>query len=345
MTAVVEIDGLLKTYRRRGRRHRALAGFTMTVEQGQVHGFLGPNGSGKTTTLRALLGLIQADGGAMRMFGRLVPGALPDVVGRVGAVVENPRFFPGFTGRDTLRLLADAGGVPPGRVDAKLELVGLADRARDRVRTYSLGMRQRLAVASALLKDPELVILDEPANGLDPAGIREMRQLMRDLADGGTTVLFSSHLLAEVQQVCDAVTIIAGGRRVAAGPVEDVLASHTEDAVRVRLAAGELAPAAQVLVRAGATVRQEGGHLLVGNVQRPAWVTYVLAEHGLFLEELVPAKVDLESVFLALTGAGPDGPPARAAGGPADRRAGEPEPGSGDRDGDAADRARAEVDA
>ncbi|GGJ90936.1 ABC transporter ATP-binding protein [Pilimelia anulata] len=313
MTAVVEIEGLIKSYRRRGRRHRALGGFTMAVEQGHVHGFLGPNGSGKTTTLRALLGQIRADGGAMRMFGRLVPGALPDVLGRVGAVIENPRFFPGFSGRDTLRLLADAGGVARKRVDEVLGTVGLADRAGDRVRTYSLGMRQRLAVASALLKDPELVILDEPANGLDPAGIREMRRLMRDLADRGVTVLFSSHILGEVQQVCDAVTIIANGNRVAAGPVDEVLAAHADGAVRVRLGAGELGPAARVLVRAGATVRNEGDHLLVGNVQRPAWVTYVLAEHGLFLEELVPATADLESVFLALTGGDADPPAAEPA--------------------------------
>src|SRR5690606_18890246 len=193
---------------------QALDGFDMVVEPGQVHGFLGPNGSGKTTTLRTLLGLITPNAGRMRLLGQEVPAALPQVVGKVGAIVESPQFFPHFSARDTLSLLARAGGVPASRVDAVLELVGLRDRGKERVKGYSLGMKQRLAVASALLKSPTLLILDEPANGLDPAGIREMRDLMRDLAADGTTVVLSSHILSEVQQICDTVTIISRGRRV-----------------------------------------------------------------------------------------------------------------------------------
>ncbi|MBX6723905.1 MAG: ATP-binding cassette domain-containing protein, partial [Dactylosporangium sp.] len=201
MAAVIEIQGLRKTYRslRRGRR-QALDGFDMVVEEGQIHGFLGPNGSGKTTTLRTLLGLIKANGGRMRILGRPVPDDLPAVIPQVGAIVESPQFFPHFSGRVTLSLLADAGGVPKTRVDEVLEQVGLRDRAKDRVKTYSLGMKQRLAVASALLKQPRVLILDEPANGLDPAGIREMRDLMRSLVDVGITVVLSSHILGEVQQ-------------------------------------------------------------------------------------------------------------------------------------------------
>src|SRR4051812_36447127 len=164
MAAVLEIAGLEKTYRsrRRGPR-RALDGFDMIVESGQVHGFLGPNGSGKTTTLRTLLGLIKANDGKMAILGHEVPEMLPEVAGRVGAVVESPQFFGNFTAKDTLTLLADAGGLDHNRVFQVLEQVGLRERAKDRVKTYSLGMKQRLAVASALLKEPALLILDEPA--------------------------------------------------------------------------------------------------------------------------------------------------------------------------------------
>jgi ABC-2 type transport system ATP-binding protein len=278
----------------------------MRVEQGQVHGFLGPNGSGKTTTLRTLLGLIRPDGGRMAILGHEVPAALPAVVGQVGAIVESPQFFPHFSARDTLSLLAGAGEVPQTRVDEVLELVGLRDRAKERVKTYSLGMKQRLAVASALLKDPKLLILDEPANGLDPGGIREMRTLMRDLAASGMTVLLSSHILGEIQLICDSVTIISLGRRVAYGPVEQVLAEHSQNAVRVRLeAVADLPAAAEALTRAGVRVTTEPDHLMLTGVDKPAAVTRLLAEHGLYVSELSPVTVDLESVFLELTATAP----------------------------------------
>jgi len=306
VSAVLEIQGLQKTYRSRKGVRKALDGFDMVVEAGQVHGFLGPNGSGKTTTLRTLLGLIRPNGGRMAILGREVPQALPEVAGSVGAIVESPQFFGNFSARDTLSLLADAGGVQRRRVDEVLELVGLRDRAGDRVKTYSLGMKQRLAVASALLKNPRLLILDEPANGLDPGGIREMRTLMRNLAESGMTVVLSSHILGEIQLICDSVTIIAAGRRVAAGGVAEVLARHASSSVRVRLeSASDLTASAGALRDVGAQVVVDADHLMVSGLAQPSAITRTLAARGVYVSELSPVSVDLESVFLELTGTAP----------------------------------------
>jgi len=307
MAPVLEIHGLHKTYRGLfGGSHTALDGFDMVVEAGEVHGFLGPNGSGKTTTLRTLLGLIRANGGEMRILGRPVPDDLPQVIGEVGAIVESPQFFGHFSARDTLSLLADAGNVPQIRVDEVLELVGLRDRAKDKVKAYSLGMKQRLAVASALLKQPRLLILDEPANGLDPGGIREMRDLMRGLAAGGMTVVLSSHILNEVEQICDRVTIISRGRRVTAGSVAQVLAAHSTGHVLVRLEEpADLAVAGAALTEAGARVTANADHLLVAGLAKPSDITRELAARELFVSELSPVVADLESVFLQLTGTAP----------------------------------------
>ncbi|WFE38771.1 ATP-binding cassette domain-containing protein [Micromonospora sp. WMMD998] len=301
MSAVIEIAGLRKTFQtlRHGRRV-AVDDFHMLVEAGQVHGFLGPNGSGKTTTLRALLGLVRPDHGWMHVLGVRSPEQLPKVAGRVGAIVESPQFFGNFTGHRTLRLLALAGGVPTSRVDEVLERVGLRDRGGERVKGYSLGMKQRLAVASALLKRPELLILDEPANGLDPAGIREMRDLTRSLAEAGVTVLLSSHILAEIQLICDHVTIVSRGRRVAYGPVAEVLAGFDEHQWQVRVA--DLGRAAELLGRAGLSVTGNPDHLVVTGVVDPEVISRTLGEQGLWVRELVPLRPDLESVFLELTG-------------------------------------------
>ncbi|MGX6603686.1 ABC transporter ATP-binding protein [Micromonosporaceae bacterium Da 78-11] len=306
MSAVLEISGLQKSYRSRKGVRKALDGFDMIVEAGQVHGFLGPNGSGKTTTLRTLLGLIKPNGGRMAILGKEVPAHLPEVAGLVGAIVESPQFFGNFSAYDTLSLLADAGGVTQHRVTAVLELVGLRERSKDRVKTFSLGMKQRLAVASALLKEPKLLILDEPANGLDPGGIREMRTLMRTLAESGMTVVLSSHILGEIQLICDSVTIIAAGRRVAAGSVASVLAQHTSSAVKVKLEPGVDTRGAISLLRAnGAEVTVELDHFTVGNASNPAQITRVLAEQQIYVSELTPVEADLESVFLELTGTAP----------------------------------------
>src|SRR5688500_10234001 len=185
-TSAIEIEGLRKEYRRwRGRRTMAVDGLDLSVPEGGVFGFLGPNGSGKTTTIRCLLGLVSASAGHCRVLGADVPRSLPTVIERVGSVVETPALFPSFSGRRNLVLLGRLHGISPRAVDAVLERVGLAERGRDLVKRYSLGMRQRLGIAAALLKDPSVLVLDEPANGLDPAGIREIRELLRSLGAEG----------------------------------------------------------------------------------------------------------------------------------------------------------------
>jgi ABC-2 type transport system ATP-binding protein len=308
--SVVEVAGLRKTFRGIGRggvsRRVAVDGLDMAVPAGGVHGFLGPNGSGKTTTIRMLLGLVHADAGQLRMLGRPVPQALPEVLAQVGAIVEQPTFFPAFSGRRNLRLLAGVAGLPDARVEEVLEQVDLAGRGKDRYRSYSLGMKQRLAVAAALLKRPRLLILDEPMNGLDPAGIREMRDMMRRLTAEGTSVLLSSHILGEVQHVCDSVSIINHGRHVRTGSVADVLASRPTGEIRVRLA--DLAEGARVLAESGLAVRREADHLVAAGVDDPAEVTRRLAEQGHYVSELTPVRADLESVFLELTSAEPGTP-------------------------------------
>ncbi|HZO70549.1 MAG TPA: ATP-binding cassette domain-containing protein [Kribbellaceae bacterium] len=296
----VSTRGLRKTYRSiRGRRTIAVQGLDLDVPVGGVHGFLGPNGSGKTTSIRMLLGLIRADAGTMSLFGHPVPDRLPDVVGRVGAIVESPKFFPAFSGRKNLELLAEAIGTPRHRVDEVLEKTSLGERGKDKYRAYSLGMKQRLAIAATLLKQPDLLIFDEPTNGLDPAGIREIRETMRELGRSGRTVLVSSHILAEVEQVADTVSIIGHGRLLASGPVAEVIGSRSATAVRVGVADPDAA--ARVLAEAGLTVRAEGSHLLVEGSAVPAEITKLLAQQELYVSELVPVRADLESVFLELT--------------------------------------------
>jgi ABC-2 type transport system ATP-binding protein len=303
----VEMVAVSKTYRRLGGVPRkALDGLDLRVEYGGVHGFLGPNGSGKTTSIRVLLGLVTPDpGGQIRLLDRPVPRALPEVIGAVGALVETPLFFPGFSGRRHLRLLAETAGVPRSRVEECLELVALTDRANDPYKTYSLGMKQRLAIAAALLKSPPLLILDEPSNGLDPAGIRATRELVQRLGrDGRITVLLSSHLLSEIQQVCDSVSILDRGRCVVSGPVSQVLAAASSGDVRVRVP--DPFAAAGVLAAAGFQVfpveTPEGTALIVPAVASPGDITRLLAGQGHYVEELTRVTPDLESAFLAITG-------------------------------------------
>ena len=198
----------------------AVDGLDLRVRRGDVYGFLGPNGAGKTTTLRMLVGLVRPTSGAAAILGE-PPGAPPGLA-RIGALIEGPAFYPYLSGRDNLRVLAGHARVPPARIAAVLDEVALTARAGDRVATYSMGMKQRLGVAAALLKDPELLVLDEPTNGLDPAGMAEMRAFIRAQADGGRTVLLSSHLMSEIEQVSDRVGVIRAGTLIAEGTVEEL---------------------------------------------------------------------------------------------------------------------------
>ncbi len=237
---VIETTGLRKVYRSGRRGVVAVDGLDLQVPAGGVHGFLGPNGSGKTTTIRMLLGLTRPSKGEMRLFGTPVPGRLHEVLNRVGAVVEGPSFVPQFSGRKNLALLGASIGVPRAKVDSVLADVWLSDRAKDPCDTYSLGMKQRLAIAAALLKSPDLLVLDEPTNGLDPAGIQGIRELIRNLGESGVTVLLSSHILAEVQQVCHSVSIIGEGSLLASGAVGDLLG---QGIARTRVRVGDPAGA------------------------------------------------------------------------------------------------------
>jgi ABC-2 type transport system ATP-binding protein len=299
--AVIEVERLHKEYRRlRGGPSIAVAGLDLSVPEGGVFGFLGPNGAGKTTTIRCLLGLVAASSGRMRVLGVDVPRRLPSVVGRVGSIVETPTLFPRFTGRRNLEILGTIHGAGRRAVADVLETVGLAERADDRVRAYSLGMRQRLGIAAALLKDPALLVLDEPANGLDPAGIVEVRDLVRRLGAEGRTVFVSSHILSEIQHTADRVAILARGRLVKEGPVREVLARGGVEALIAKV--DDLDAGARLLADAGiATTREDGALRVHISATDAARVTRTLAAGGMYLTELRPDERDLETVFLELT--------------------------------------------
>src|SRR2546423_4124882 len=214
---IIETANLSKRY---GKQILAVDGLNLTIRKGEICGFLGPNGAGKTTTLRMLLGLVRPTSGTGKVLGK--PLGAAGGLARVGALVESPTFYPYLSGLRNLRVLARYAGVPSSRVDAVLDQLELTGRAGDRFETYSQGMKQRLGVAAALLKDPELLILDEPTNGLDPQGTTEMRALMRGIAREGRTVLLSSHLLNEVEQTCDRVGVIVKGHLVAEGTIDEL---------------------------------------------------------------------------------------------------------------------------
>jgi ABC-2 type transport system ATP-binding protein len=290
---VVEIRELTKRYGQR----TAVDHVTLSVRRGEVYGFLGPNGAGKTTTLRMLLGLVEPTAGAVSVLGR--PPGDPEALASIGSLVEAPAFYPYLSGRDNLWVVARYAGVPVSRIGEALRAVDLADRARDKFATYSLGMKQRLGVAAALLKDPELVILDEPTNGLDPAGMRDMRRLVRGLGAGGRTVLLSSHLLGEVQQICDRVGVIDRGRMVAESTVEE-LRGGTE--LIVSATPSDLARAELESMREVESVRSFEGALRVrADDRHTALINGTLVAAGVAVTELRRDERQLEDVFLAMT--------------------------------------------
>ena len=291
--AIVEIRDL---YKRFG-SVKAVNGLSFDVEAGRVTGFLGPNGAGKSTTLRALLGLVRANGGTATFGGRRYE-ELDRPSAQVGAVLEDTGFHPGRTGRNHLRVLAATGEHPAGRVDEVLSVVGLTDAANRRVKGYSMGMRQRLGIAAALLGDPEVLILDEPTNGLDPPGITWMRGLLREQAERGRAVLVSSHLLAEVAQSVDDVVVIAKGELRGKGTLERVLGGDSP-ATEVRAKdGGRLAGA---LEQRGYAVERRGETLVVPDVS-PEQVGEIALEERVALTQLAPRALSLEEAFFALTG-------------------------------------------
>jgi ABC-type multidrug transport system ATPase subunit len=294
---VVETRGLTKRY---GDTIVAVEGLELRVRRGEVYGFLGPNGAGKTTTLRMLLGLVRPTSGEAVVLG-LPPGE-PQGLARIGAMVEASAFYPYLSGRDNLRVLARHAGVDEDRVEAVLDQVRLSNRASDRSASYSLGMKQRLGVAAALLKDPELLILDEPTNGLDPAGMAEMRELTRSLGTGERTVVLSSHLMGEVEQVCDRVGVIRTGSLIAEGTVEEL-----RGRAGLRLRARPLTEAARLvgdLPDVEAVTAVDGLlDITVDPAQAPA-INRALVQAGIAVSELYAQTASLEDVFLELTASG-----------------------------------------
>lgn len=292
----IRCAGLSKRY---GDVH-ALQDLDLTVEPGQVYGFLGPNGSGKTTTMRILVGLIRATSGRAWISGRALPD--PDGLARIGTMIEEPAFHPWLTGWENLRVLALAG--PPltasHAIPRVLDRVGLLDVAERKAKGYSQGMRQRLGLAAALLRDPEVLLLDEPANGLDPAGIRQFRSLFRELADAGKTVFLSSHQLTEVERICDRVAVVHRGRVVEEGSVATLLTARAS--VRVAVPAEEQARARELLARwpVRDAPEERAGGLLVATPDAGE-VNRVLAAGGVWADELAAVRPDLEQTFLDLT--------------------------------------------
>jgi ABC-type multidrug transport system ATPase subunit len=291
---VVETHQLTKCY---GKQRTAVNNLNLRICQGEVFGFLGPNGAGKTTTIRMILGLIRPTAGTALVLGAK-PGKATGIA-HVGSLVESPAFYPYLSGRDNLRVLSRYAGLPPLRIENALAQVGLSARAAEKVATYSLGMKQRLGVAVALLKEPTLLILDEPTNGLDPQGVTEMRELIRRLGRGKRTVLLSSHLLSEVEQVCDRVGVIQHGVLVTEGTVAELCGAT---ALIVRADPTEQARGTMIQLLGGDAVDVADGLLrLAVGPERAAEVVRCLVNSGIDVSEVRPMRHSLEEIFFALT--------------------------------------------
>ena len=296
---VVETTGLTKRFGSR----TVVNGVDLRVRRGVAFGYLGPNGAGKTTLIRMLLGLTRANGGTMSLRGLPVPERRAEALSRVGAIVEEPRFHGHLNGRENLGVVAAARGRDAfARIEPAIERVGLAHRAGDRVRTYSMGMRQRLGIARCLLADPDLLILDEPMNGLDPAGILEFRHLLRALVDEGRTVMLSSHILDEVEKTCDQVAIVDQGEIVAMGSLDEL---RGVEQPRVLIGVDRESDALRLLVDAPgvtkATVDDGVIHVTLADAAAIPDLNRRLVEAGIRVRRLEPVQASLEERFLAIT--------------------------------------------
>jgi len=292
----VEVRGLVKRYGQRP----VVDGVDLTVEAGDIYGYLGPNGAGKTTTLRMMLGLIRRDGGSVRLFGR-DPAAGAAALEHVAGFVEAPTFYPYLSGRENLQFLATLdGGLPRRRLDEALDRVGLLDRAADRVGTYSLGMRQRLGIAASLMRSPKLLVLDEPANGLDPAGMRDLRRLVSTLPEQGVTVLYSSHLLAEVEEVCTRVAIVNAGTISFEGPLSQLRESFAAP-YRLETADDERALVAATASGASDARIENGALWLDAAPELVDRLTVALGRAGIPIRSLTRERRTLEDLFFQLT--------------------------------------------
>jgi ABC-2 type transport system ATP-binding protein len=297
MNVPVEVRGLVKQYG----STRVVDGVDLTVEAGDIYGYLGPNGAGKTTTLRMMLGLIRRDGGSVRLFGR-DPAAGVDALRHVAGFVESPTFYPYLSGRENLEFLGTLDGSVSRRVvDEMLDRVGLLDRGADRVGIYSLGMRQRLGIAASLMRSPKLLVLDEPANGLDPAGMRDLRALVSTLPEQGVTVLYSSHLLSEVEEVCNRVAIVNRGRIGFEGPLDELRASFDAP---YRLETGDDEGALVAAKARGAHgARIENGALWLDTAppETVDRLTVALGRAGIPIRSLSRERRTLEDLFFQIT--------------------------------------------
>ncbi len=296
----IRTDGLTKRYG----RNLAVDGLSIEVTRGHVYGLLGPNGSGKTTTIGMLLGLLRPTSGSFSLLGSTERHR--DALRRVGAVVETPSFYPYLSARRNLAYFQGISGRgSPSDVDALLDRVGLLSRADGRFHTYSLGMKQRLGIAYALLGNPELLFLDEPTNGMDPEGMAEIRELIRSLGTGGRTVLLSSHLLNEVEQVCDSVTILSKGKLVAQGRVAELIGGRGRQQMRMRTTDDAAAHGILSALDWVDEVRPADGSLMVSAPHERSWeLTAALGRGAVYVSELTPVQTSLEAYFLEVTGDG-----------------------------------------
>lgn len=299
----IETESLTRRYG----RIAAVDGLSLAVPRGRIFGLLGPNGSGKTTTMGMLLGLVKPTSGRFRLLGAGISHL--EALRRIGAIVESPCFYPSLSGRDNLAYFQGISGKSDrGELNELLERVGLADRANDRFRTYSQGMKQRLGLACVLLGDPEILFLDEPTNGMDPDGMAEIRELIRSLGTGGRTVILSSHLLHEVEQVCDSVAILSRGRLVVHGRLDDLVHSLTGDRLRVRTTDnGKATEILAALDWVGEVTEDDESILVAVSVDRSAELTAALGRSDVYVAEMSAEQMSLEQYYFKVTSSGEGG--------------------------------------